>query len=547
MLTHGNTLHTLAKLSPRRLHHSTALAAIGALILVGGLASAKDASAVPPSTGPLVQISGPSPFAGCTEDQTPGNTENSINYPDSEIEPWVDVNPTDHDNIIVGWQQDRWNDGGARGLVAGVSFDGGDNWTSVVIPGISLCSDGTFERATDPWLTFAPNGDAYFFSLALDITTPPGQPGGFGPNAMLVSKSTDGGATWGDPITLIQDDDPRVLNDKNSITADPKDSDFVYAVWDRLTITSADAMNPENLHPVNPPAIGVRIGLGFKGPAYFSRTTDGGQSWEPARAIYDPGANNQTIANQIVVLPTSGTVIDFFTEILFFRNNDHNGGGFNFNLALIRSFDQGATFQTKPQPIRAARIFSSGTVTPDDEAPVRDASILFDVAVDRTNGNLYAVWQDTRFRGVEEVAFAMSEDDGVSWTTPVRVNQTPAATNALRQQAFVPSVAVNDAGVLTVTYYDFRNDDLTGELTDHWAVFCNPAAKNCGLRASWGDEVQLTEDSFDILDAPIARGHFLGDYMGLATAGNDELPVFGIADGPDQTSIFIRRILGPSS
>jgi hypothetical protein len=522
------------------------IAAIGVLILVGGLASAKDANAVPPPTGPLVQVSGPSPFAGvCTADQTPGNT--GTNYPESEIEPWVEVNPMNPDNIIVGWQQDRWDNGGARGLVAGVSFDGGDSWDSVVIPGITLCSDGAFERATDPWLTFSPNGDAYFFSLALDITTPPDRPGGFGPNAMLVSKSTDGGSTWGDPITLIQDDDPRVLNDKNSITADPTDSDFVYAVWDRLTITSADAMNPENLHPVNPPAIGVRLGLGFKGPAYFSRTTDGGETWEPARAIYDPGANNQTIANQIVVLPDD-TVIDFFTEILNFRNNDHSGLGFNFNLALIRSFDQGATFQTKPQPIRAARIFSSGTVTPDDEAPVRDASILFDVAVDRNNGNLYAVWQDTRFRGVEEVAFAMSTDGGVSWTTPVRINQTPAnADNALRQQAFVPSVAVNDAGVVTVTYYDFRNDDTTGELTDHWAVFCSPATEDCDVRASWGDEVRLTDTSFDILDAPIARGHFLGDYMGLATSGNDELPVFGIPDGPDETSIFIRRILGPSS
>jgi len=291
----------------------------------------------------------------------------------------------------------------------------------------------------------------------------------------------------------------------------------------------------------------VRFGLGFKGPAYFSRTTNGGQSWEPAHAIYDPGANNQTIANQIVVLP-SGTVIDFFTEILNFRNNDHNGLGFNFNLALIRSFDQGATFQTKPQPIRAARIFSSGTVTPDKKEPVRDASILFDVAVDRNNGNLYAVWQDRRFRGVEEVAFAMSTDGGVSWTTPVRVNQTPDnATNALRQQAFVPSVAVNDAGVVTVTYYDFRNDGTIGELTDHWAVFCSPAAEDCGVAANWGDEVRLTDVSFDILKAPIARGHFLGDYMGLATSGNDELPVFGIADGPDETSIFIRRILGPSS
>ena len=533
MLTQEETSGSISDLSLNCLDRSAAFAAIGALVLFGALASAQDANAGPPPTGPLVQVSGPSPFTGCTADHTPGNT--GTNFPDSAIEPWFDVNPTNHNNIVAGWQQDRWNNGGSRGLIAGVSFDGGDTWKSVVIPKISLCSGGTFERASDPWLSFAPNGDVYFFSLAFDNTTPPNRSGGFGPNAMLVSKSTDGGSTWGPPITLIHDTNPRVLNDKNSLTADPTNANNVYAVWDRLEIPTGAVINPENV-----------IGLGFKGPAYFSRTTNGGKSWETAHEIYDPGANNQTIANQIVVLPND-TVIDFFTEILNFKNSDHNGRGFNFNLALIRSFDEGATFQTKPRPIRAERIFSTGTVTPDDKAPVRDASILFDVAVDHHNGNLYAVWQDTRFRGVEEVAFAMSTDGGVSWTTPTRVNQTPANANVLRQQAFVPSVAVNDAGVVTVTYYDFRNDDSTGELTDHWAVFCSPATENCANRASWGDEVRLTDQSFDILDAPIARGHFLGDYMGLATAGNDELPVFGIADGPDQTIIFIRRILGPSS
>jgi hypothetical protein len=47
--------------------------------------------------------------------------------------------------------------------------------------------------------------------------------------------------------------------------------------------------------------------------------------------------------------------------------------------------------------------------------------------------------------------------------------------------------------------------------------------------------------SFDIRDAPDAGGLFLGDYMGQANAGTDFLPVFGIADGAGETSIFVRR------
>ena len=39
---------------------------------------------------------------------------------------------------------------------------------------------------------------------------------------------------------------------------------------------------------------------------------DNGLTWEAARPIFDPKGQNQTIANQIVVLP-DGTVVDGFT------------------------------------------------------------------------------------------------------------------------------------------------------------------------------------------------------------------------------------------
>ena len=54
--------------------------------------------------------------------------------------------------------------------------------------------------------------------------------------------------------------------------------------------------------------------------------------------------------------------------------------------------------------------------------------------------------------------------------------------------------------------------------------------------------LRLTRRSFDMLDAP-AVGHFLGDYMGLVTAGRVVHPVFGIATGLDRTTEFTRRIV----
>jgi len=491
------------------------------------------------STGTLVQVSGASPFGSITDcGNFPGIFEGT-NFVDSEVEPWVDVNPADPDNIVAIWQQDRWSDGGSRGNVAGVSLDGGSTWSIVPIPGITDCTGGPWERASDPWVSFSPDGTLHQMSLVFQTNPPLDRIGGFGPNGMAVSKSSDGGLTWSDPIMLIEDDDPRILNDKNSLTADPTDAKFVYAIWDRLQITAADAINPENVRPGRGIALGVRIGYGFKGPIYFARSTDGGDIWEPARKIYDPGANNQTIGNQIVVLP-DGTLADFFTEILNFKNNDQNGLGFNFNLALLKSENKGETWLPKNKPIRAARIFSNGAVTPDDLVPVRDASILFDIAVDPVDGSIYAVWQDNRFSGFEEVAFSMSADGGYTWSAPVKVNQTPASTtNPLRAQAFLPSIVVTD-DTLSVTYYDFRNDDDVGELADYFAAFCS---ENCSDQNSWGNEARLTEASFNYLNAPDAGGLFLGDYEGLASDGINYLPVFGIAEANDPASIFFRKTI----
>ena len=172
--------------------------------------------------------------------------------------------------------------------------------------------------------------------------------------------------------------------------------------------------------------------------------------------------------------------------------------------------------------------------------PVRDGSILFDVAVDPESGALYAVWQDIRFNGIEEVAFSMSTDGGSTWSTPIKINQTPTNNeNPLREQAFLPSIAVNSNGIIAVTYYDFRNDDTSGELADYWAIFCS---SSCSDSSNWVSETRLTDNSFNYLNAPFARGLFLGDYAGLASDGFDFLSTFGIAGSTDPANIFFQRV-----
>src|SRR6266566_5234631 len=261
-----------------------AATAVSALMIL--LIPLAPASAAPYATTVVYQASGTpsppangnSPFASCDISGflIPGET----NYVNTELEPWVAVNPTNPLNIIGVYQQDRYTLGGARGLAAAVTHNGGTTWSSTY-PHFSSCAGGTeanggdFQRASDPWVTFSPNGDAYFISLSLTFLGPVSTTG----SGVLVSKSTDGGDTWNNPVTLVRntgdaDVAPFFFNDKESITADPFNSNYVYAVWDRLRKPGeAESVNAEH-------------SFAFRGDTLFSRTTNGGQTWEPPRASF---------------------------------------------------------------------------------------------------------------------------------------------------------------------------------------------------------------------------------------------------------------------
>jgi hypothetical protein len=481
------------------------LALASALAIV--VLAASGAAAV---TTPPVTVSGPTPFApNCNGGQPTGGTL----YPNSEVEPWVSANPKAPANMVAVWQQDRWSDGGAQGNLTGVTFDAGRSWQRVKPPPFSRCAGGNaqnggnYERATDPWVSFGRDGTAYQMALSIDVSTNPDPVNLLDVrDAMLVSTSKDGGKTWGKITTLIADDSPLRLNDKNSLTADPTNSRYAYAVWDRLELTE-DLQN-------------------FRGPTLFTRTTDGGQTWERPRVIFDPGLNNQTIANQIAVLP-NGRLVNVFDWIIQGQ----------LNVGVMFSDDKGRTW-TRPKLVNA--LGTVGVTDPFDDAPVRTGDLVPDIAVDPRKGTrtIYLVWQDARFTGGlrDQIALVRSSDGGRTWTTPKRVSAN------LDTQAFTASVEVNDRGHVGVSYYDFTRDDPTARplLTDEWFT----ASTDGGSHFS-GRERQ-TAHSFNMRLAPLTgAGFFVGDYEGLDGVGRRFHPVFGVTVSRSNPVDIVSTIVRP--
>ena len=500
----------------RRAFYGAALASVMTLVgSINGLAAISTTQVT----------SEPSPIATCNNDSQPGR-----NYPSAEVEPQLAVfghGPTQ--KMIATWHQDRWSNGGAHGV--GYAIARGGAWQPQSVFPSTVCTTAAsdplhmYQRSSDPWQSFGPDGVAYGSVLSFNSTN--------NDNAVVAGAMDRNSNTWrnvqaipGSVFTTFQDS-----TDKNSTTADPIHAGTAYTVWDTLVL--ATDQPDDNPHT-----------QAYTGPAYFSKTTDGGRTWSQAQIIINTTQRQQTIGNIIVVDPRNDTLYDFTDLIISPNTSFGQGTNANSQVAFVKSTDGGATW-TQPQII--APFDSLGVTDPNTGQLLRVGNGLEEVAIDPASGKLYVVWEassnfvrNTKQSSVfwdDEVLFTSSSDGGATWSGPTVVERLASGL-----PTYTPTVAVNGSRI-AVTYYDNRNlqPGQTNVLpTDYWVKFSTDGG------ATWGNEQHIA-GSFDELSAPFARGFFLGDYEGLQPSGsgfealfaktNCDAPYTGPFCGPASNSV----------
>jgi len=179
------------------------------------------------------------------------------------------------------------------------------------------------------------------------------------------------------------------------------------------------------------------------------RSDDDGFTWQrvgdpivgQARITADATFNN--IQGKLIADPNTHNVYDIYaageTGVLKARTFTPN------QIVVSRSSDMGRTW-------KASVVFAA--------APgIRLAYLFPALAVDPTNGNLYAAWSDGN-----TVSLAISTDEGNHWTSPVAVSSAPANT------AIFPWVAAYN-GIVDVVYYGTSAAYPLDKSADYYVYF----------------------------------------------------------------------------
>lgn len=135
------------------------------------------------------------------------------------------------------------------------------------------------------------------------------------------------------------------------------------------------------------------------------------------------------------------------------------------------------------------------------------------------DGNIYAVWCGNGIIGDlnkgGEIYFSRSTNNGANWSNAVRINDN--LTNLTTDQ-FYPAMEVNSAGIISVAYYDRRND--AANIQTHYYM-----AYSFDGGATFEKSFPVTQQPTDFTTIGSTNGNFgVGEYNHIVCTGSYAIP-----------------------
>ncbi|HEV3000539.1 MAG TPA: sialidase family protein [Solirubrobacteraceae bacterium] len=387
--------------------------------------------------------------------------------------------------IVASAQIGRIFDGGAAGIGWATSTNNGATWVEGTLPALTKAAGGPWDRATDPSVAYDRRHNVWLISTLVLTNTASGPSG----RAVLTSRSTDGGLTWGSPVNTAVAASNQDF-DKNWITCDNTTTSPYYG---SCYTQFDDHANGNALK--------------------MSYSRDGGATWA-ASSVPRVGV----IGGQPLVLPNGNVVVplDNAYETALGYTVSTNGGvkfGTAFSITSISAADDPGNIRSGPLP-----------------------------SAEIAGGKIWVVWEDCRFRtncSSNDIVYTTSTN-GTTWSAVKRIPIDPVTSTV---DHLIPGVAVagSTGNIASVTYYYFP---VTNCGTSCSLYVGHVSTTNGGT--SWSTPTQVAGPMSMSWIPDTTQGRMVGDYISssFGSDGNAH-PAFAVASAPS-SGVFAQPVFTAS-
>lgn len=433
--------------------------------------------------------------------------------PDTVVEPDVAVSPLNRDDAIAAAHDSRFANGGAVDISVAWTTDAGKSWHHYPVKGITTATGGPYDRASDPVVTFGPDGTAYLSVLLIDATTCP--------SAVAVLRSTDGGQSWSKPFYAHRSSSCNYSDDKNWIVVDTSKSSphygRVYQFWTPFRYNGNTYLGA---------------------PQAVRWSDDKGQTWSATSYVtpLDHGTQN----SQPMILP-NGSIVDTYydygagnrvPDVIPGLQPEAPRARLHLNAAsppidatgsvyASTSTDGGKTWSSQSEVTNNAGGYADGV-----------RCCLFAADIDAVTHVMHVAWEGGV--GSTDPVYESFSTDGVQWASPIRVSRGDVAGV---QRVNIDVVA--RAGKVYIAYGTRTHPEQHGGFVQQQISVSNNGGASFGAPTSIGPRSVLQY-------AAQAGGYFPGDYIGEAIAPGRVYAVWAVSSKPPpySTSKYHQVIYG---